>query len=387
MWFPRWRRWWRGRPALVGAALCLAVFAISLMLLQVDPHGQQRELVPANYVFAALASLPLFFRDRWPVGVLVAVTAVSTVHQVWPGGELLALPVQVALYGVALRTDRLKGWTAGGCTALWTISFVVLEGSWEWERQLLGICTGVALAVALGDAVRTRRAYVAALEERAARAERTRDEVAARRVAEERMRIARELHDVVAHQLTLINAQAAVTLHLNEASGRVAEVLAHIKDDSREALTELRAIVGLLGDREEEAETPRSPVPGLDRLDEMAKAFERAGMAVDISVDGSPGALPSAVNVSGFRIIQEALTNVRKHAGVAAARVRLSYAPDMLRITVEDDGTGGPGAGEGAGRGLVNMRERAAAVGGALAAGPADGGGFRVEAELPLGVR
>lgn len=382
-----WRRWWGGHPALFSAVLFLAVYGTSLMMLRMDPHGEMRDILPANLIFAGLACFPLVFRDRWPIGVLVAVTAATTVHQLWPGGALVTLPAQAAIYAVALRTDRLTGWLAGAASAVWTILVIALEGRWAWEPQLLGVCTGAGLAVALGDAIRNRRAYVAALVERAARAERTRDEVAARRVAEERMRIARELHDVVAHQLTLINAQAAVTLHLNEASGHVADVLAHIKDDSREALTELRAIVGLLGSSEDETGGPRSPVPGMNRLDELVKSFGRAGLAVDISTEGSARALPSAVNVSGFRIIQEALTNVRKHAGVTEASVRLRYAPDALMITVEDRGTGPVSGGEGVGRGLVGMRERAAAVGGEITAGPAGDGGFRVEAELPLGVR
>ncbi|MDX6742807.1 sensor histidine kinase [Actinocorallia sp. A-T 12471] len=382
-----WKRWWDGHPTLVSAVLCLGVFAFSLMLLRMDPHGEIREILPVNVVFAALCTLPLALRDRWPIGVLVAVTAVTSAHQALPGGEFVALPIQVAIYSVALRTDRLRGWLAGAASASWSVLMIAVAGRWDWQPQLLGVFTGAGLAVALGDAIRNRRAYVAALVERAARAERTRDEVAARRVAEERMRIARELHDVVAHQLTLINAQAAVTLHLNEASGHVAEVLAHIKDDSREALTELRAIVGLLGSGEDESDTPRAPIPGIERLDDLAKSFRRAGLAVDISTDGEPRQLPSAVNVSGYRIIQEALTNVRKHSGADEARVRLRYAPDALRITVEDDGPGGAPSGDGVGRGLLSMRERAAAVGGWISAGPGEGEGFKIDAELPLGVR
>ncbi|GAB2835055.1 histidine kinase [Actinocorallia aurea] len=382
-----WRQWWSGHPALVSAALCLAVFGLSLMTLRMDPNGRTRALLPVNLVFAALAVPPLIFRHRWPIGVLAAVTAITSLHQLLPGGELVTLPAQVAIYGVALRTDRLRGWLAGAATAAWLVLLIGVAGRWDWEPQALGVFTGAGLAAALGDAVRNRRAYVAELVERASRAERTRDEVAARRVAEERMRIARELHDVVAHQLTLINAQAAVTLHLNEASGHAAEVLAHIKDDSREALTELRAIVGLLGSGEDEADASRAPVPGLDRLDELVKSFRRAGLAVDISTEGDPRQLPSAVNVSGYRIIQEALTNVRKHSGSTEAKVRVQYAPDALRITVRDDGPEAAPSGDGVGRGLLGMRERIAAVGGRITIGPAVGGGFMVDAELPLGAR
>ncbi|ROO89626.1 signal transduction histidine kinase [Actinocorallia herbida] len=367
--------------------MCVAICGLSLAMLRIDPHGRPRDLLPVNYVLAVLAALPLALRDRWPIGVLGAVMAVTTLHQLLPGGEMVVLPVQVAIYGVALRTDRLRGWLAGATAATWTILLIAVASHWDWETEFLGVFTGAGLAVALGDAIRNRRAYVAALVERAARAERTRDEVAARRVAEERMRIARELHDVVAHQLTLINAQAAVTLHLNEASGHAAEVLAHIKDDSREALTELRAIVGLLGSGEDESDTPRAPVPGIDRLDDLVKSFRRAGLAVDISTEGEPRQLPSAVNVSGYRIVQEALTNVRKHSRAAEAKVRLRYAPNALRITVEDDGPGDEPPGDGVGRGLLGMRERTAAVGGSITVGPVGGGGFKVDAELPLGVR
>lgn len=153
-----------------------------------------------------------------------------------------------------------------------------------------------------------------------------------------------------------------------------------MKDDSKQALAELRSIVGLLG----APEVLREPVPGLDRLDDLAASFARAGLTVEVRRQGEARAVPSAVDVSGYRIVQEALTNVSKHAATATARVSLDYAPDTLKIVIADDGAGrGPGGGSG--RGLIGMRERAAAVGGEVTAGHRPGGGFLVEAALPLG--
>jgi signal transduction histidine kinase len=230
---------------------------------------------------------------------------------------------------------------------------------------------------------------VHAIRERAERAERTREEEARRRVAEERLRIARDLHDVVAHHIALVNVQAGVASHvMDKRPDQAKEALSHVREASRTALDELRATVGLLR-QSGDPEAPTEPAPGLARLDELADTFRNAGLPVEIARADDGTTLPAALDLAAYRVIQEALTNVRKHAGDGAkAEVSVVRVGAYMEITVLDDGTGedtGPAdAGGPGGHGLLGMRERVTAVGGALTAGPRYGVGFRVHAILPL---
>ncbi|MFG2961536.1 sensor histidine kinase [Streptomyces sp. NPDC048291] len=240
------------------------------------------------------------------------------------------------------------------------------------------------LVTAVGDAVRSRRAQLAAAERRAVRAERTREEEARRRVTEERIRIARELHDVVAHHITLVNAQAGVAQYLVRTDAEKAyRALGDIKETSHVALEELRSTVGLLR-QPDDAPLSLTPVPDLDDLDSLVESFRRAGMTVEVTRTGDRRPLASAAGLAAYRIVQEALTNTHKHAGTATASVTLAYGTEMLEITVADDGSGTAPPGLGTGHGLIGMHERAAAFGGTLTAGPCPQGGFRVHAELPF---
>ena len=234
---------------------------------------------------------------------------------------------------------------------------------------------------------------VAAIEERARRAEHTREEEALRRVAEERMRIARELHDIVGHHIALINVQAGVASHVLDTQPEQARLaLAHVREAGRSALAELSATVAVLR-QGDESDAPHEPVPGLGRLPALLETFDRAGLRVSRQDEGEPRNLPTTVDLTAYRVVQESLTNVRKHAGTSAARLRLAYRRDELHIEVEDDGpgpgavpvggTGGSTVG-GTGHGLIGMRERAASVGGSFRAGPGPAGGFRVSVDLPL---
>lgn len=293
----------------------------------------------------------------------------------------------VALYTVALCSGRRQAWTVGALVMVaMSLAAAFFQPGPLLGPQRLGAVAWMGLATAVGDSVRNRRAYVRALEERAERAERTREQEAARRVAGERMRIARELHDVVAHELTLINAQAGIGVHVGRDDPvQMAGLLEAIRDGSKGALGELRSIVGLLvqpGD----AVAPREPSPGLGRLEDLVVSFDRAGLRVDVDREGRERPVPSAVDVAAYRIIQEALTNVRKHAGVDTAGLRLRYGHDALHVTVENGGSllRRSRDGDGTGRGVIGMRERAAAVGGSTTTGPRPGGGFAVEAWLPL---
>jgi signal transduction histidine kinase len=228
----------------------------------------------------------------------------------------------------------------------------------------------------IAEAVRVRR-------ERAAEAVRIREEETLRRASEERLRIARELHDALGHHLSLINVQAGVALHVNEGlPDEVKRSLGAIKEASKEGLTELRSVLDIL--RQEGESAPRSPTPTLARLEDLVAQAAAAGLRVHMETDGEVRPLPFGVDTAAFRIVQESLTNVTRHAGPATATVRLGYDEHELTIQVDDDGRGpGPGTAS-TGKGVRGMRERVAALGGDLEAGARPGGGFRVRARLPL---
>ncbi|MFD4507057.1 histidine kinase dimerization/phosphoacceptor domain-containing protein [Streptomyces sp. NPDC058457] len=245
-----------------GARLVGCVLLVSLAADFLAPSGL-RLPDPLDVAIVARSCVVLLARERRPVAVLAAVSVLAVVHQAC-GGVIVATAsaLMTALYGFAARTDRRSTWTAA---ALVSVAVVGAATAFQTGPVLgpmrLGAVTWIGLAAALGDSVHNRRAYISALEERAERAERTREEEAARRVAEERVRIARELHDVVAHELTLINAQAGIGAHVGRGDpAQLAELLVAIRDGSRGALDELRSIVGLLG-RAGEASAPREPAP------------------------------------------------------------------------------------------------------------------------------
>ena len=234
----------------------------------------------------------------------------------------------------------------------------------------------------------TARLYAAQLEERTAELERAREELARRAVTEERLRLARELHDVVAHAMSVIAVQSGVGAHVADSRPEeVGKALAAIEATSRAALTELRRLLGVLR-QDSEPQASLTPVPGLANLDSLLAEVGKAGLAVRVRVEGAPLQLPAGVDLSAYRIVQEALTNVVKHAGPAHAQVTIGYRDQEVSVEVIDDGRGavtpvGDGR-EGTGHGLIGMRERVAAFDGELEVGPRPSGGFRVAARLPL---
>jgi signal transduction histidine kinase len=254
---------------------------------------------------------------------------------------------------------------------------------WTNPRNL-GLIAWIGMAIAIGDAVRSRRAYVATIEERARRAEQTREEEAARRVVEERLRIARELHDVVAHHIALINVQAGVAGHMLREQPDVAEeALGHVRLASRTALSELSTLLGVLR-QSGDSDAPTEPAPGLARLDTLIDTFVQAGLKIELTTSGQVRPVSSAVDVAAYRIIQESLTNAQKHGAPTAVAVHLDHRPEAVHIEVTNhlrrgDAQPGPSSGHG----LVGMRERAASVGGTLHAGARPDGMFRVRAVLP----
>jgi signal transduction histidine kinase len=338
-------------------------------------------------------AVPLLFRSRWPLGAVVGTSAVEVAAMPFVGvPSIPPIACAIALFSFAKRSDRPTTVKVGAVTAVALTSFaLILRPGMDDLAANLGFIAWVGLAVAVGDAARSRRELLASAMERAEHAERTKEDEALRRVTEERMRIARELHDVVAHHITLVNAQAGVAHHLMKTDPSHAyEALERIRDTSRSALDELRATVGLLRAGDESA-PPREPAPGLGDLDALVESFHHAGLNVAMAGPGADALrpMPALTGLTAYRIVQEALTNTHKHAGSSAlARVRVEVAADAVRIRVDDDGGRGPArSGMGTGHGMIGMQERVKAVGGTFAAGPRSGGGFRVEAELPLAVR
>ncbi|MEV0244490.1 sensor histidine kinase [Streptomyces sp. NPDC050674] len=341
---------------------------------------------PGGVAWMALACAPLVFRSRWPLPVVIASLAVDLAHlSVAPGFSLTPAASLVALYTLASRSSRRTAWITGLIASVLIMAVYAVADS---EPPLAGsslLHFDLAIAAtALGDVVRTRRLHLAEVEARAERAERSREQEARRRVTEERVRIARELHDVVAHHITLVNAQAGVAHHLmRHDPDRAYEALAHIKDNSRAALDELRATVGLLRQPDDGPDS-RAPIPELADLDALVSGVRAGGLVVEVVCTGTPRPVAPTTELTAYRIIQEALTNTHKHASATRAEVELHYGPDRLRVTVTDDGRPGALPGPGSGHGLIGMHERATAIGGSVTTGPLPDGGFRVVAELPL---
>jgi signal transduction histidine kinase len=383
-----WRREARARPVTLDALVFTVLFVLSVVASTVVPGELRMSLRWQGVVLSAIGCSALMWRRRHPFGVLAVAVGCGLAFQVLGFRESppVLSPVYVSVYTVAVRTNRRTTWTTASVAAavLAGVVGVIAPGAWlEPEKAVTVAWT--ALAAAIGDAVRSRRAYVAAVEQRAEYAERTREQEAQQRVAAERVRIARELHDVVAHHIALINAQAGVAVHL---AGRQPEqtltALENIRDTSRSALDELRVTVALL--RQSGDSAPHDPMPGLTQLPALLASFEGAGLAVRHSQRGISEPLAPAVDLAAYRIVQEALTNVHKHAGADHARLFLHYRPEWLTITVEDDGLAAlhHHPDQGTGHGLIGMRERATIVGGTLYAGVRPQGGFAVTADLPL---
>ncbi|MDT0488211.1 sensor histidine kinase [Streptomyces doebereineriae] len=391
--------WWRE------GAITATAFALCLLGGVVNDDGST--LSPPSavaYVIAVVSCAVLPVRHRAPLAAM-AVTTASGVLAPFLGlllSPLIAAPAVITAYSYALtaRTER----RAVSAVALISVALLVASTplfgalSWKDASRVGAVAAFPLVAGVLGHSVRNRRAYLAAMEERALRAEQSRDSEARRRVAEERVRIARELHDLVAHQITLANAQATVAAHLFDTRPeQTRKSLKELVETTSDALDELRATVGLLRQSGDTAASPAEPAPGLSRLPTLLESFRRAGLEVSAHEEGTARPLPPGVDLTAYRIVQEALTNVTKHAGTRGARVRLVWNRDRVTITVADDGGGartastaatGPSASTAGDRppgyGLIGMRERATAVGGQLSAGRRPEGGFLVCAQLPL---
>ncbi|WP_406394187.1 sensor histidine kinase [Streptomyces sp. NBC_00887] len=307
--------------------------------------------------------------------MLVIIYTVSTVGERW--ASRLALACSLGAAGLS----QLR-WPEDSPSGNWVQSaFVVVV-----------LTVPFVLAWVLGDSMRTRRAYFSQLEERAARLEREREAQSKVAVAAERARIARELHDVVAHNVSVMVVQADGAAYVMDAApDQARQALETISSTGRQALAEMRRLLGVLrtGDTRESGEYV--PQPDVEQIEDLVEQVRRTGLTVDFKIEGTPRPLPTGVELTAYRIVQEALTNTRKHGGPdAGASVRLVYFDDGLGLLVEDDGRGAAhelyedGGADGAGHGMIGMRERVGMVGGTLDAGPRPGGGFRISALLPL---
>ncbi len=386
------RRVARDHPHIADVAVAAVVWTAVLLTTVSGPAPGQGQLSAEAVLFATVACGVLVARRYRPLPVLaVSVVGAESYTALYHGnnGMLVLLAPLIALYTVADVTDRRRGLTLGALTVLViAIVHALIKPSWLGPENLALVALG-ALAVAIGDASRNRRAYLTEVEARARRAEDDRDRDARRRVTEERLRIARDLHDSVGHHLALISVQSGVADQVLDASPDQAhQALAHVKTASRSALGELRETIGLLREAGETV-APTTPTVGLDGVADLLIRFSRSGLHVEHTVDGRVRRLPPAADLTAYRVIQESLTNVYKHADRPDARLDLSYQATALRITVDDNGTPSTSptdAGEPLdGHGIVGMRERVLAVGGELDAGPRPGGGFRVRATLPFG--
>ena len=329
---------------------------------------------------ALLATLPIAVRRRYPLPVLAVTLPAGLATDVLYESFQFAGAL-VAFYTVAAYVGRPGSIGVGVGTAL-ALSVTQFEDTGGIvENAVVYVIFGVAWI--LGDRIGARRAYLRELDDRAVRHELEREENARRAAAEEQARIARELHDIIAHNVSVMTVQAAAAGDVFETQpDRVREALGSIESTGREALTELRRLLGRVG--ADDGSSDFAPQPGLDRIGALVEQVRGAGLPVELTIEGEARELPLGLDLSAYRIVQEALTNILKHARASKADLLLRYGDESLEISVVDDGRGPPAGGAGAGHGLIGMRERAALVGGELRVGPAPGGGFSVEARLPL---
>ena len=358
---------WKHAPATMQVVGGRAVLAVLALLVTV-PLALRRRTAAAALLTAA--------------GALVLGAFLVSHSQGVPVGVFLAL--LLAFYSVGAHCDDRRSLVvAAAAVAAIAAADVARPGSFSASGTRPGAWLAFAIAWLVGRDLRRRRQRVADLEDRAAQLEREREERAQLAVAEERARIARELHDVIAHGVSVIVVQAQAGPHLLGDPERVRGVFHSIESSGRDALAELRRLLGIL--RAGDQQLAIGPQPGLASLQSLVEQVRASGLPVKMRIEGEPVHLPAGIDLSAYRIVQEALTNIVKHAGDATAEVVIRYRERELELDVVDDGRGVVGSVNGSGHGLIGMRERVALYGGTLEVGPSDGSGYVVRARLPLG--
>lgn len=377
-------------PVAVDAVLTAALLFATAGLAHRD-LSRSTSLV----VFQWLLLIPLVWRRRAPLAVFGVMAAVAFLQ--WLAGAPLPADVAllIALYTVAAHSSRLRTLSA---VAVLELGSLLASLTWATHgrttQSFIALSAMVIAAAVTGVNVRTRRAYLAALEDRAGRLERERDQQAQLAVAGERARIAREMHDIVTHNLSVMVALADGAVFAQERHPeKAAAAMRQVSGTGRQAITDMRRFLGVL--RADEPDALRHPMPGIAQLEPLAEQVRAAGLPTRLSVSGNPAAATAAAQLTVYRLVQEALTNTLKHAPAGTrAEVRVRCSPDSVRVDVTDDGPAATasadasstasGHGSGHGHGIPGMRERAAAYGGQLDAGPRPDGGWRVSAVLTL---
>ncbi len=385
----------------LAAMTCLSIWLFSEMAPDFlgSPHGAgdgppfkperafwEPRLAPGarDYLLAIACFLPLAVRRRfpWAAFVLTGIAAIAYGSQPAPPTFTFLGPM-IALFTLAANAKRrLTGLLALVVTGV-VISpaIITLSANFAGVRDVVTAFVLLAASAILGEAERSRRAYVAEVEQRALDAERTREEEALRRVDEERLRIAREVHDTVAHSLSIVTVQAAAAeALLDEDPERARESIRHIRRTGKNALADLRSVLTIL--RTSDGQAPLAPTAGLDDVAELAETARQAGLTVNLTTAGDFSAVPASAAVSAYRVVQESLTNVVRHAGASTVDMAVKVDASRVTVSVTDDGAG-PSGGE-TGLGIKGMRERVEALGGHFEAGPSSEGGFRVHAVIPL---
>lgn len=392
-------RWWQwSRIQVMNPLIFNVPLAAILFVLYVGGaaagtidarHPRAADVVA--YVLCFLAAAPLAIRRRYPLGSLAVIAVGVMLYTLFEFPEN-GLPISVlfALYTVA----AWRPWRQSIVALFVVLVFASVAVTWDANAiEIGGILNNLAvftIAYLFGYSVQARRNYVEQLELRAADLERSRHEEAERAVAEERLRVARELHDVVAHTMSVVAVQSGIAAHVMDQKPEEAKrMLGAISAASRDALEEMRGLLGVLRSDGEAVPAELAPQPTLADLGSLAQSITDAGVPVTLHVDGDRPEMPTGVDVSAYRIVQEALTNVLKHAGSAEAEVNIRYTPEAVAVEIVDDGRGAATGtngleGSGGGHGLLGMRERVSVFQGDFAAGPRAGGGFRVAATLPL---
>lgn len=391
-----WRRpvrWLREHPLAADSLFAVVFAAVSLTIhLAADTGGSgavTRDPTWWTWALVVITALTIIPRRVAPIATLFAATAAQMTCELWHVEGPGWLGVLIATYSLAAHTEGRRR-TVAAAVAATAITLVMLTGTVWDDVPIAEAVSALALCVAafvLGDNMRRRREHVRSLADRADRAEREQELIARERVAEERNRIARELHDIVAHSVSVMVLQAgAARRQMDRDQDAALGLLRNIEDTGRRTMDELRQVLGVL--RNGDGEIDATPLPTLADLDDLVRA--ETELAVDLDVSGEIGAVPDSVALSTYRVVQEALTNSRRHAGPGVAvTVRVACAPGCVEVMVDDDGRGASANGaqaptDGGGYGLLGMRERAGAAGGSLTAGPKSGGGWRVRARFPI---
>ncbi|MFC5723739.1 sensor histidine kinase [Streptomyces gamaensis] len=387
----------RRHPTGVDTFWAVLLLGLTWLTIVAEASVEHGSAVTAA-VMAVVLCTAVALRRRAPEKTLLLVTAAGVVQLAVNSSPTLAnFAMLVVIYTVASGHTR---WASRFALGAGLLAPALAQLRWPSPHQSLGgqalltvfLTVPFVLAWVLGDSMRTRRAYWAQLEERAGRLEKEREQQARMAVVAERARIARELHDVVAHNVSVMVVQADGAAYvLDAAPDQAKQALETISGTGRQALAEMRRLLGVLRTEDGGEGGEYVPQPDVEQIGELIEQVRGAGLPVDYQVEGAPRSLPSGVELTAYRIVQEALTNTRKHGGPdAGASVRLTYFDDGLGLLVEDDGRGAQqelyesGGADGMGHGLIGMRERVGMVGGTLDAGPRPGGGFRISVLLPI---